>query len=70
MERGSALKRHSYSFPAPDYSNPLASGSSPISELVRDGVYTEVEETEQYINVSRKVAIPAELDGSAGAALW
>ena len=55
--------------PHPDYSNPLASGSAPISEnialifeksiLVRDGVYTSVEETEHYINVSRKLAMHA-----------
>ena len=55
--------------PRPDYRNPLASGSAPASEntdaifeksiLVRDGVYTEVEETEQYINVSRRIAMHA-----------
>ena len=69
MERGSALKKAILLIPHPDYSNPLASGSAPISEntalifeksiLVRDGVYTEVEETDQYINVSRKLAVHA-----------
>ena len=67
--KGKSVEKAVLLIPRPDYSNPLASGSAPTSEntdaifeksiLVRDGVYTEVEETDQYINVSRKLAVHA-----------
>ena len=55
--------------PRPDYTNQLAAGSAPSSEagstifeksiLVRDGVYADVEETEEYIDVTRNNALHA-----------
>ena len=67
--KGKRIEKALLLIPRPDYSNPLVSGSAPTSEntdaifeksiLVRDGVYTSVEETGHYINVSRKLAMHA-----------
>ena len=61
--KGKRIEKALLLIPRPDYTNQLAAGSAPSSEagstifeksiLVRDGVYTDVQETDEYINMSR-----------------